>query len=146
MCFSLLYRFNFYYSRTEENSNEEADETSSQNHNKTALIWGLSMSSSNLAKQLLPEAKLQLSESESIMTYTPSPPLVVASDRGVGSSRSDETNNGQGSSRKTDLSEVGGYWGVGFCYCFSVCIVEGGAAKWRHNNNYLQLFITLFWL
>ncbi len=96
-----------YCSRTQENSNEEIGDSSSQSHDKTALIWGLSISSSNLAKQLLPEEKLQLSPSESIMTYTPSPPL-LASDGGVGSSRSEETNDGQCSSGKTDLSTVGG--------------------------------------
>lgn len=71
--------FSYCSDENEESSTDPEEDTSSQSHDKTALIWGLSTSSSNLAKQLLPSTKLQLSQSESIMTYTPTPPLTTTS-------------------------------------------------------------------
>lgn len=61
-------------------NDDDDDDSDSQSEEKSALIWGLSTSSSNLAKQLLPESQLRLTNSESILTYTPSPPLIFNGD------------------------------------------------------------------
>ena len=87
-----------------DDDGDDEDDSDSQSEEKSALIWGLSTSSSNLAKQLLPESQLRLTNSESILTYTPSPPLILNGESSGTSSISPSRVHGEASTSGVDKS------------------------------------------